>query len=667
MIIGDKLYAPDGFRNLKNSTSYHFLSSNAVTNRVRLVWFSESQYEVSAVVETLSRDEFENALEDGSIKPDVNMDNFPFWLETIKGINHDFLENNRSNPLESYSAKITRRFNMISELLEQESLILNADDPDRIINAYVKTLTPKQSAKRVRAWFYIYIIFGRNRWALLPRFHKIGRWERERVAKSQKLGRHSKYGRGSGYSVDAEMKMLMVDGFVSHKKEKVWWKIYNKVLVSSFECRVVKNIDCRAEFYQPEGKPYPTFNQFIYWVKKLTAPEKLAVELKGRNHARSQSGSTGSFAEMLTNLNQKVEFDGFYFVEKLSGINEGSSVDGFCVVRATCVLSGAIVGVGFAKGRESEEAYRMALFSMAIDKTKYGELFGIDIEEHEWPCRGLPANVIFDRGPAAGFDVGKEVRWLGALELTPTNSGQSKATVESSHPRKPRRSEMPSYFHSSHDFVRMSKRQIYQVLVDNQTSDASSRMTDDMLRARFTATPNNIWLYLDSRARNSGYSIPFEEAVRRFLTEYPVSIERDGVYFFKRKFSSPEFAATGAYDKAARGGQIKIKAYAMTMCVRHIWAEYKGKLYELFYHANVSVPEGTADISLYDLIELAELSKETRALGQDEQLAIQQYYRQRFLDNTSSEWDAGAQKSGKPKKDGASQRDNADYKRLTGR
>ncbi|MBA5401949.1 hypothetical protein [Pseudomonas aeruginosa] len=265
-------------------------------------------------------------------------------------------------------------------------------------------------------------------------------------------------------------------------------------------------------FIQPNGEPFPSFGQMKYWAEQMIGPKNLARELNGKHKARSQAGSAGSFAERLSNLCQRVEFDGYYISEKLSGITEGSAVDGFCVVRAVCGLSGAVVGIGFAEGRETMEAYKMALFSMALDKVKFCELFGLNISSEEWPCYGLTGGVIFDRGPGATYGSEPEINWLGSIELTPTFSGQSKATVESSHPRDKKSLEQPTYFHSKLNFVLMARREILQVLTDNQSSDASGRMTEEMIINRVKPTPHGIWNFLDSRGRNSSIAMPFEEA-----------------------------------------------------------------------------------------------------------------------------------------------------------
>ncbi|NMY51922.1 transposase [Pseudomonas sp. WS 5011] len=313
------------------------------------------------------------------------------------------------------------------------------------------------------------------------------------------------------------------------------------------------------------------------------------------------------------------------------------------------------------------EAYKMALFSMALDKVKFCELFGINIRPEEWPCYGLSGGVIFDRGPGATYGSEPEINWLGSIELTPSYSGQSKATVESSHPRDKKSLEQPTYFQSKLNFVLMARREIYQALADNQSSDASGRVTEEMIINRVKPTPHDIWNFLDGRGRNSAIGMPFDEAVRTFLTEHPVTIRKDAVYFYGRKYRSTALIGTNVFDKIARAGVIKSTAFALTMCVRHIWIELDGLLFELDFVSSATTPEGSVDITLSALKQIDKIRREHAADLRDEIPAIQQEFRDRFKKDTGEDWDSGQRKQGRPTKGGAARRDTDDFNRFTGK
>ncbi|CAG8870741.1 transposase [Pseudomonas fluorescens] len=668
MIIGARVIAPEGFQSLLKGLTYHFLQSDSARNRARLVLFAEDGSDISADLITLTRIDFEAALEGGALIEVCDGEAYPPWLSHIQGISISHLESRRIYTKESYDQKVNRRYMAIAELVDRYQEILAADNPSAIINAHAKSQRPQQNSRRLRFWFYSYIVFGHNKWALLPRLHRIGGWSKEKPVGSRKLGRPARAGKKYGFPVTEEMKHMIISGFVKFKSAYTTQnKLYGDVLTKVFGCVVTTKKDGTRIYTHPAGKPFPSFDQFVYWVRKLISSAALARELKGASKARAQSGSEGSFAEQLSNLNQVVEFDGYNISEKLSGLTEGSAVDSFCVVRAVCGLSGAVVGIGFSEGKENMEAYRMALFSMAIDKVKFGELFGVQIKLGEWPCVGLSSNLIFDRGPGSNFECEAEISWLGTFELTPTHSGQSKATVESSHPREKQNRDQPTYYHSSLNFVEMSRREIYQVLIDNDTSDASRRMTEEMLLVGFTPTPRNIWRYLDDRGRNSSISKPFDEAVRTFLTKHPATIQKDAVYFYGRRYRSQALVNTRVFDRVARKGAIPTSVYAMTMCVRHIWIELDGALFELDFVRSASTLEGSIDISLQELKEIDGKRRSAVAALRDEKSAIQQDYMERFRRDTGKEWDSGQRITGRAAKGAAAQRDIADYNRFRGK
>lgn len=666
MMLGSRIVAPEGFLCFEQGKVYHFLSSDSDRNRVRFVLFTDEGADVSAELVTLTRIEFEEALENALLIESGHED-YPPWLGPIQGYSVAYLEGCRSSKKESYNQKVDRRYMAILELVTRYNEILGSDNPSAIINAHAKKYKPQQNAGRLRLWFYSYIVFGFNKWALMPPLYRIGGWDRESHARVRKLGRPSPKGRKAGYSCTPEMKEKILSGFLKFKSAYgTQEKLYGDVLIKEFGCIVKSKGDIRS-FSHPEGKPFPSFPQFRYWVRKLISPKALSIELKGAHKTRAQAGSEGSFAERLTNLNQRVEFDGYYISEKLSGLTEGSAVDSFCVVRAVCGLSGAVVGVGFSEGNENMDAYKMALFSMAVDKVKFGELFGMEIKPGEWPSLGLAGALVFDRGPGATYDCEAEINWLGSFELTPAFSGQSKATVESSHPRDKQSLDQPTYFHSDLNFVLMARREILQVLWDNHTSDAGGRMDEEMSRLGLKPTPHSIWSYLDGRGRNSSIGMPFDVAVRTFLTEQKATIQKDAVYFYGRKYRSPALVDTRIFDRVARNGAIQVTAFVLTMCVRHIWVEVEGLLYELDFVRTASTPEGSIDISLRDLREIDEMRRAGAAALRYERPAIQQDYRDRFKKNTGEEWDSGQRKLGRPAKGGAALRDTGDFNRFRGK
>lgn len=667
MITGARLFAPEGFGSLVKGHWYHFLSSDAINNRVRLVEFIDQGKQIGTLLITFTRFEFEEALETGALLASGETDKFPPWLDPIKGIAVSERERKRVSAKESYEQKVNRRFMAISDLMVRLPEVLSSDNPDAVINAHAKSQTPKQNEGRLRLWFYTYITFGQNKWALMPALHRIGKWDREGPGKVRRLGRPSPNGKNWGYRGDTSMKARIRAAYLKYRSaDKTFNDVYRKILTDEFGCVSVER-GGNTEFINRKGHPFPTFNQVKYCIEQSFNRKDRSTEVRGIQKTRNQSGSTGSFSDRLTNLYQQVEFDGYYIVEKLSGITEGSPVDGFCVVRAVCGLSGMIIGIGFADAKESREAYRMCLFSMAADKVWFCGLFGKSIKPEWWPCEGLSGGLVFDRGPAANLDTEPEIHWLGILENTPVYSGQSKATVESSHPRNKTNLDQPTHVQSTLNFVQMARREIEQVLKDNRSSDASGRMESEMYLSGIKPTPLGIWEYWDSRFRNSAIGMQQEVAIRNFLSVHPAVIRQDAVYLYGRKYRSDDLVSTGIFDRVARGSVIEIEVYVLTMCVRHIWIYIGGGLFELDFVTTQRTVDGDRDISLRDLQALDEMRRKSQTALRNEIPAVDQFHEDRFKDETGADWNGGVRKFGRPPKTASAQRDANDYDRFRGK
>lgn len=667
MITGAQLIAPKGYLSLSKGTTYYFLLNDPTNNRARLIEFVHQDRKIQASLVTMTTFEFEEGLEAGLIEEAHSQEIFPPWLKPIQGVKISHLENCRRSNKETYDQKVNRRFLKIAELVSRLPEILASDDPDGIINANAKAQSPKQNPTRLRLWFYTYITFGRNKWTLMPRSYDIGGWDRDAPCYTTKMGCPSPKGKHYGYRCDPAMRKKIFKGYVEYRSSfKTKEELYRTILTKEFGCISVRT-GKSYEFRHPKGIPYPSIFQVRDWIKKEFDERTRSIGVRGKQKTRVRFADKGSFSEKLLNVNQSVEFDGYYITQKLTGLTEGSAVDSFCVVRAVCGLSGAIVGIGFAEGKENLAAYKMCLFSMAQNKVKFCKLFGVDIRPEEWPCEGLSGSIVFDRGPGAALDVGPEIKWLGAIELTPTFSGQSKASVESSHPRDKQTLDQPTSVKSGLNFVEMCKREIFQVLEDNLTSDASWRMEERMYAAGVVPSPLGIWNYWSGRGRDSSIGMLFDDAVRSFLLRLPGKIRQDAVYLYGRKYRSDDLVASGVFDRVAKTGVVPTEVYVLAMCMRYIWIDVSGVLYQLEMVHTQRTVDREYDISLSDLEQLDVLRRASLRDHIDARPATVQHLRDRFKQQTGKDWDEEERIVGRFAKNEAHKRDTDDYKRLQGK
>lgn len=651
MKIGTQLQAPKGYRGLQKKTEYYFLRSDPKSEIVSLIMFSKIKRGYSTNLLTMPRADFEQGLINLEIVKSSVQRELPIWLSDFEGLDMNVLDLDREDFKKSYLEMVGNRYLTIFGALSRRQEILASDNPNQILNQIAKDLPGKQNPTRFKQWFYTYTLFSDNIWSLLPTYHNAGKWDRSGLLGNQRCGRRNLDGRKALFHADKEMTDKIVNGFPGHAKPNLSRRaIYESVIKKEFGCKAVRNDLGEKIYIQPQSKPFPSLDQFNYWVEKSFPQEKLKKVTRGAYGARAQAGHIGKFSEGLMNIYEDIECDGYYFVEKLTALDGVTPIPGFCVVRIVCSVSGAILGIGFARGAESLEAYQMALFSMAIPKKDFYRLYGYLGKPDEWPCEGLSTAVILDKGPFTSINVEKHSGWLNSFEITPTFSGQSKATSESSHPRLKNIVKAPSYFQSSKNYVQMAKAEITKAVTDNHTSDASGRMVEEMWDAGFTPTPHNIWVYMNSLGRTSARSIKFHQAVRFFLKQRDVVIRRDGVYLLEQNYYSEDLANTGVFNRIVRNGVIQAKAYVMNMCVRYIWLELNGRIYELAARYPIRTADEDSYISIYDLENRVPKIRRAKAKLRNERPATNAYFQQQFEESTGVDWDAGQEKKGRHKR-----------------
>jgi len=369
------------------------------------------------------------------------------------------------------------------------------------------------------------------------------------------------------------------------------------------------------------------------------------------------AASQGMFSEEVANLVEKVQGDAYYLKEVPKGLDGGEPMPPLSVVRLVCVASGMLVGIGFSAGKERSEAYRMALLSMALPKTEFCRLFGVTISPEDWPSQGLPACIKFDRGPGAVADLIKEFEHqIPIRELAPSYSGQSKANVESTHPRDVKIEGAPTYVQSDLTYIQMARREIKRLIKDNQHHSMEARMTPDMVRAEVFPTPLGVWNYLSSRRRTCQHAIPFDVAIRTLASPLKFNLHEDGVYLHEQRFGSDELRQTGIHDRAVKKVDTTIAGYGLTFTLRQVWVEVGRRLIAVEPMLPIRDDEGQKFVSLSDLLNLSALRAKARSKMRSHRLAAEAEARQTFSDASGHDWDAGKRNPGRPKRGSAKAR-----------
>lgn len=645
MHAGIALRSPDGMGCFDSHTTYHLLANR--TDSVLLASFSKHPREWRAHIIRVDRDEFEQALIKKDIVPLAQQPTLPPWLKMLEGLNLDGLDDGRVSAKKSYRNWAQDRFEKIHALVSTPDSFFDGDPTKAIATFAAKQ---KQNRHRIQLWFCAYVCFGQSLMALAPPFANVGRWDRSNGSMTKvKFGRKSKSGAGRGHSAipltaDIESSYLKYAGLGISMTQ-----IHRKALIHAFGCLTRTDEKGIERYYHPENKPFPSYQQYRYHVvKAFGLPVVRRAKIGDEKYRNRVADNVGRYSENLANLYERTESDCAHVNERPRMLLSNEAGPPLIVAREVDVLSSAVIGIGFAYGSEKSEAYRAAKFCAAVPKSYFCSLFGIDISDDDWPCEGLPPASTTDRGPGASSRVfSTEENTPPIRDLAPSHSGQSKATVESSHPRETQTAGAPSYVVSSLNAFQLARREIYRTLADNHAKDVTSRITPEMLAAAIAPSPVGIFKFMDERGRTSAVPMSVEAAVREFLTPVKFKLNRDGLWLRSLRYDLKKLQSLGLTSLAGRNVTLEVTGYALPLAIRVAWIEVNGRIHEIEALLPIRDDTSQLDMTLSDLSQLDEKMRELRSTQAEHARAIRGKYEVRHQEETGEKWDESTRKGGK--------------------
>jgi len=667
--LGTQLEAPEGLGVLLKGNVYYFLWSDAEHEITHLVYFVECPPRVTrthgkerrenprplAVHVTVRRKIFEDGVDDRLILPCEEQLTMPPWLGDRSPDVAKVDEGRQKKGRISHQARLARILSHIKPIADDYRRILSSPNPTAEINRHARACSPKQNEARLRFCFFVYLAFKKNEAALTYRAVQ-GKWDRCAEAhKGKKFGRRSRHGRLSGHgSNDAQLRANVRKWFVEAARAGMTLvSIVRRILTEKIGCRTRRDEHGSQVYYHPEGKPFPNRRQLIRLILREMGAEEVRKLLKGAKRVRDeQTESLGPFSEALANAMERAEADGYWVPEIVISRAHGTALPPLVVVRIRCSATGMMVGIGFSLGGESAAAYRMAKFCAAISKVRFCALLGLRIDAEEWPVEGMPAELIVDRGPgstpraaAVEVDAGPAIQGVA-----PVYSGQSKATIEASNPKKVKVGGKPGHVASNMSLMDLVKREILRTVADCDAIRVTWRLTPDLVAKGTRASPLGLWSALTAVGRNDAIPMTFEQAVRSYLTKVVFKIKADGVYLHGQRYDSPALRKTGVLKGLRSNKQATLEGYALDMCVRHAWVETRGGLIEVDAQLPLRDDDSQLFISLSELQKIDDVRRSLDADMVEHSDAVRAHAEVRFKEETGRSWHDGRRRSGRPKR-----------------
>lgn len=659
--IGTQLIAPNGCGSLVKGTRYYF-AGRRKDGKILLVWFARHKKTWRTHCIKIAATDIEAALldEQNSLVVCEDQLTVPEWLKGEEGLNYDELDAARAKKVRTYRRQVEERLLKIAPVLREEQEIINAENPLKAIAkfAYANSEDGTKHPHRLQTWFFVYILHGKDIWALKQPTGECGKWNRQSAEHAEKKFGRPSLDKGVNHGwPSAPMRAQIEKSYLARCGNGVSMRrIHREAVREDFGCKTTKGANGKFSVYHPDNKPFPTYGQFRKVIISIFGLEKVQKTVYGAARVRSRaSAEQGNYTEQFANILESMEVDAYFTSERPKALNSEDAAPRLAVARAICVTTGACVGIGFSLGSETTDAYNSMLFSAAVPKQYVARLYGIPPDKLDWIMQGLPAAFKSDRGPAGSHNFAADLEQRFPMKsITPSYSGQSKASVESSHPRDTNLEGPPSHVISDHDVMVMVRREVCRAASDNHTSDISSRLSDEMIhifrQEGRVATPHHYWEVLSKRLRTSAHSMTIEQAVRAFWIPLEFDVDRYGVKYRHRHYTSNVFKESGIQNVISELSGFKLKGYVLNLVLRYIFVEVKGRLIELEAMRRTRIDQEEFFIPLSELNntanELAILKSETRNSIEAAAIDIEA----NFKAITGSNWSDGIRKRGTPKR-----------------
>lgn len=273
--------------------------------------------------------------------------------------------------------------------------------------------------------------------SLLPSYHRCGAKQRDRKGGNNKRGRPRSGERGIGVNVDDNMKKIFkqaLNRYYYSERNNSLKITYELMLRDSFVKEQVEKSGIKFPVLL-EKSQLPTYQQFLYWFKKLNNAK---VEISQRSGTRAYQQN---FRTIIGDSTQDAggacgslwQIDSTVFDIYLVGSTNRDLIVGRPILHLVIDVYSRLV-MGFSVSFESLNSYSGAMVALAnsmSSKKEFASKHGISIEDEEWPyC--VPLRIMADRGELVGKQIENAIQGLGiTIQNSPPYHADYKGIIES--------------------------------------------------------------------------------------------------------------------------------------------------------------------------------------------------------------------------------------------
>lgn len=429
-----------------------------------------------------------------------------------------------------------------------------------------------------------YWVRGMNYNALLDDYKNCGGVGKDRLESEGKKGRphlHRNEVESSkliGTNIDKKIKNIIEKVYKEQyltKQKKTYRLCYQYMIYHYFSDETIENDE--TEYILWDGDKIPSYQQFIYWCKKI---KNDMTEYIGREGERAFQLNKRSMNDTPDNYvfgpGSRYEVDATIadiYIE--SEIVSGNVIGRPTIYIVIDVFSRLIVGVYVGLEGPSWVGVMMALDNVVEDKVEFCARHGIKIKEKDWSNSYLPQMLIADNGEFEGYNVENLINNLNVtVSNLPCSRGDLKPIVERKfrqindmikqtapgtvRKRIRDRGEKPYSLEARLTLADIRKHVIYIILDHNQSMIEKYERIPAMLSDNVLPIPNELWKWGMKNRRTAMFKRDRKTVRLNLMPSGVALITRKGIKFKSRLFYTCDKAVEEQWFISKQGSKLNI-------------------------------------------------------------------------------------------------------------
>lgn len=414
--------------------------------------------------------------------------------------------------------------------------------------------------------------------ALLPDYANCGAPNKEKPVGTRKRGRPALV--TPGMNVTPGIRKIFrqaVMGSYAKTKVMTFSEAYKAMITKWFCSPVVNEMTGQQEWQK--AKVVPSKGQFRYWYEKETDIYVIKRQRRtARVYDKDMRAILGSSTAEVDGPGSRYQIDATIADIYLVSRYDRTKIIGRPVVYLVIdVFSRMIVGLHVGLEGPSWVGAMQALGNAICSKADYCKRFGIDIDETQWPCSGIPQAILADRGEVMSAHADTLINNFGVnFEHTPPFRADLKGIVEQRFRMLPAAymAYAPGYIQTDYkerggsdyrldatlDIDEFTRIMIKLVMHFNQFGRIDHYVKPkDMIADRVDAIPIQLWDWGIARRSGKMRAAPEEFVLRSLLPSDDAIVTESGIRFQGLFYTCPYAMERHWFERARQKHTFRVR------------------------------------------------------------------------------------------------------------